>query len=307
MIEVIAAVSTNRIIGRAGALPWHLPHDLRRFRDLTMGRAVIMGRSTWDSLPDKVRPLPGRRNLVLTNRPITNANGAVETFTSLPDALLACNYDGVVIGGESVFAEALTVADTVHITAVDAEVDGDAKFPPLPVRFNLTDVEGPFAEGEWTYWFRTYERGDLYLLAAARSEEQRRYMQGLQDRGICIFCPEHVAAHHREPIEFAGKHWYVTRNGFPYAGTADHFLIVPHAHVTSFEELPDEAGAELWSIRRRLAGLLGPVATATVERSGNMHYNGGSVAHFHVHFVTLNDQPEPPVRFRVSGHQAHPL
>jgi diadenosine tetraphosphate (Ap4A) HIT family hydrolase len=141
----------------------------------------------------------------------------------------------------------------------------------------------------------------LYDLDAARSDEQRRYMEELAAAGICIFCPEHVGQHHPEPVERSGEHWYVTRNAFPYAGTTAHYLIVPHLHVASFGELPDAAGAELWSMKRWLLDKLAPAATATVERSGDMRLNGSSVAHLHTHFVALESDPAETVRFRVSA------
>lgn len=141
----------------------------------------------------------------------------------------------------------------------------------------------------------------LYDLDAARSDEQRRYMEELEAAGICVFCPEHFAEHHREPIEISGEHWYATKNDYPYEGTAAHYLIVPHRHVTAFEQLPDAAGAELWSIKRELRARLAPSAVATVERSGDARYSGGSVAHLHSHFVALDARPSKTVRFRVSA------
>jgi len=137
----------------------------------------------------------------------------------------------------------------------------------------------------------------LYHLDAARSDEQRAYMRELEASGVCIFCLEQ----HPRPVEFSGEHWYVVRNDFPYAGTVAHLLIVPHRHVTSFDELPDAAGAELWAIKRRLKAELAPLAVASVERSGDMRFNGGSVAHLHTHFVALSPEPEATVRFRVSA------
>ncbi len=142
----------------------------------------------------------------------------------------------------------------------------------------------------------------LYNVDAARSAEQRRYMQELEAAGVCVFCPEHVAAHHREPVEHTGRHWYVTKNDYPYDGAAAHYLVVSNLHVVSFDELPDEAGAELWEIKRTLKSQLAPTALATVERSGNMLDNGGSVAHLHVHLVALDAAPSATVRFRVSAH-----
>jgi diadenosine tetraphosphate (Ap4A) HIT family hydrolase len=147
-------------------------------------------------------------------------------------------------------------------------------------------------------------RKSLYHLDAARLDEQREYMLRLEREGICIFCPEHVAAYHPEPVELTGEHWFVTRNAYPYAGAQAHYLIVARRHVASFEELPDVAGAELWAMKRALAERLRPAATATIERSGEMALNGGSVAHLHAHFVVLGADPQQTVRFRVSAHGA---
>jgi diadenosine tetraphosphate (Ap4A) HIT family hydrolase len=144
----------------------------------------------------------------------------------------------------------------------------------------------------------------LYNLDAARGAEQLERMRSLEAEGICIFCPEHAGAWQREPVEYEGDHWYVTRNDFPYAGTAAHYLIVARRHVSRFEELPDEAGAELWKIRRELAERLASSSYATVERSGDMRLNGGSVEHLHVHFVALAPEPSETVRFRVSARGA---
>lgn len=141
----------------------------------------------------------------------------------------------------------------------------------------------------------------LYFLDAARSEEQRRYMEGLERDGVCIFCEENVEEYQAEPVELRGEHWFVTKNSYPYPGTVAHYLIVARRHVRAFDELPDEAGAELWSIKRTLKERLQPVATAAVERSGQMRFNGGSVAHLHVHFVALDPSPEATVRFKVSA------
>jgi ATP adenylyltransferase len=141
----------------------------------------------------------------------------------------------------------------------------------------------------------------LYDLDAARSDEQRRYMEELEAAGVCIFCPEHVETHHGQPVEHSGEHWYVTRNAFPYPGTVAHYLIVPHRHVSSFDELPDEAGAELWAIKRMLKDRIGAPAVATVERSGTKELSGSSVAHLHTHFVALDEAPAETVRFRVSA------
>lgn len=141
----------------------------------------------------------------------------------------------------------------------------------------------------------------LYVLEAARGAQQRARMQRLEAAGICVFCRDELSPEQRELVELEGEHWYVRRNDFPYAGTLAHYLIVTRRHVTAFTQLPDAAGAELWSIRRWLAAQHAPRATATVERSGEPALNGSSVAHLHTHFVVLGPDPAATVRFRVSA------
>jgi dihydrofolate reductase len=131
-LSVVAAVARGGVIGRAGTIPWHIPEDSRRFRDLTVGHAVVMGRRTWDSLPGRFRPLPGRRNVVVTRSPEWSAEGA-ERAASLQDALalLADEPNVFVIGGSELYAEALPLADELLLTEIDACVDGDVFFPPF--------------------------------------------------------------------------------------------------------------------------------------------------------------------------------
>ena len=143
---------------------------------------------------------------------------------------------------------------------------------------------------------------ELYFLDAARHDDQSERMREHEAAGRCVFCPEHVATYQTNPVEHTGEHWYYKRNDWPYAGTVAHYLIVPVRHVVAFDELPDEAGAELWAIKRRLKAQHAPLATATVERSGDMRFNGGSIAHLHTHFVALDEAPSATVRFRVSAH-----
>lgn len=123
-------MARGRVIGRGNALPWHLPEDMAHFRAATRGHAVIMGRKTWDSLPERFRPLPGRRNLVVTRNAAWQAAGA-ETMPSLHAALAATGgADRVfVIGGAELYAAALPLADTLLLTEIDAEIDGDVHFP----------------------------------------------------------------------------------------------------------------------------------------------------------------------------------
>lgn len=129
-VSLVAALARGGVIGRGGALPWHLPEDLARFRELTMGHPVVMGRRTWDSLPARFRPLPGRRNVVVTRDDTWAADGA-ERASSLDDALelLADAPQAFVIGGAELFAAALPLADELLLTEIDAEFEGDTFFP----------------------------------------------------------------------------------------------------------------------------------------------------------------------------------
>ncbi len=132
MISLIAAVARNRAIGKDNQLLWRLPEDMRHFRETTRGKAVIMGRKTWESLPAAFRPLPGRRNIVLTRDPAYVAGGAV-IARSLPDALaLAGSEEEVfVIGGAELYRQALPLAGRLYLTEVAEAPDGDAFFPEI--------------------------------------------------------------------------------------------------------------------------------------------------------------------------------
>jgi dihydrofolate reductase len=128
VIGLVWAQSRNGVIGRAGTLPWHLPEDLAHFRALTTGATVVMGRRTWESLPARFRPLPGRRNVVLT-RDLSWSAGGAEVAHDLDEALTG---DAWVIGGASVYRDAVQYADRVVRTEIDLDVpDGDAFAPEL--------------------------------------------------------------------------------------------------------------------------------------------------------------------------------
>ena len=127
MTALIAAVARNGTIGRDNALPWRLPEDLRRFKALTTGHAIIMGRKTWESLG---RPLPGRRHVVVSRNPGYRADG-VTVVGTLAEALAAAGSDAYVIGGAMLYAQALPFVDRLELTEIDADFAGDACFPPF--------------------------------------------------------------------------------------------------------------------------------------------------------------------------------
>jgi dihydrofolate reductase len=140
-LVLIAALARNRVIGRDNQLLWRLPEDMRFFREATQGHAVIMGRRTWESLPERFRPLPGRRNLVLSRDNGFHPAGA-ERVDSWPAALqlLADAPRAFVIGGEQIYTEALPLADRLLLTEIDRDFEGDAHFPDWP-RADFDEVQ----------------------------------------------------------------------------------------------------------------------------------------------------------------------
>ncbi len=132
-VVLIAALARGRVIGVNNTLPWHLPEDMAHFRNATRGHPVVMGRKTWDSLPPRFRPLPGRRNVVVTRNTAWQAEGA-EVAHGLQQALALAGAGGsaervFVIGGAELYAAALPLAHTLLLTEIEADIAGDAHFP----------------------------------------------------------------------------------------------------------------------------------------------------------------------------------
>ena len=158
-LTLIAAVAKNGVIGTDNRLPWHLPADLKHFKALTTGRTVIMGRKTWESLPELFRPLPGRQNIVVTRNAGYRAAGAV-VATSLPAALAATTgEEAFVIGGAELYKAALSLARRLQLTEIDAAFDGDTLFPAIdPREWREAAREAHRDEPGLRYAFVTYER-----------------------------------------------------------------------------------------------------------------------------------------------------
>ena len=160
VLSLLAAVPRNGAIGRNNQLLWREPEDLRHFRRVTMGSPVLMGRKTWDSLPERFRPLPGRRNLVLSRDPAWHADGA-DKVASLAAALQAAAGASrlAVIGGGQIYALALPYVDELVLTEIDADLDGDTFFPAWDrSRFTETARERHTSENGVPYSFVTYKR-----------------------------------------------------------------------------------------------------------------------------------------------------
>ena len=157
-VGLIWAQSSSGVIGRGGGIPWQLPEDLVRFKELTMGHTVVMGRLTWESLPAKVRPLPGRRNVVVTRQVGFTADGATVVGT-LDEALT--DPDTWVVGGEQIYTLAMPWASRCEVTEIDIELprdDGDVVAPVLDETWIGTAGEWQTSRSGLRYRWHSYSR-----------------------------------------------------------------------------------------------------------------------------------------------------
>ena len=151
IISIIVAMAENRVIGNDNSLPWHLPADLKHFKAMTLGKPIIMGRKTWESLPGK---LPGRIHIVVTSNPEYQADGCT-VVNSLQGALNVAGDvpEVMIVGGAMLYAQALSLADRLYLTIVETAVNGDASFPEfdqsqwqeLEREHHYSDERNPYA------------------------------------------------------------------------------------------------------------------------------------------------------------------
>lgn len=160
-LSIIVAQAENRAIGKNNDLLWHLGSDLKRFKKLTMGHPIVMGRRTWESLPK--RPLPGRRNIVLTHNPEFTAEGAevVHSVNGLFSALKDCDDEVFVMGGAAIYELLLPFTNRLYVTRVYHEFDGDVFFPVIDMsEFTLVNLSEPMFDEEsgLDYAYEEYDR-----------------------------------------------------------------------------------------------------------------------------------------------------
>lgn len=158
-ISLIAAMTTNRVIGRNNQMPWHMPADLQHFKALTLHKPIVMGRNTFDSLG---RALPQRRNIVLSRRGLVTT-APVEVFASLPAVLtaLADAPEVMVIGGQTLYEQALPLAQRIYLTVIDAVLTGDAYFPDISAQeWQVVEEQAHPADAQnpYPYRFITWQR-----------------------------------------------------------------------------------------------------------------------------------------------------
>lgn len=291
MITLIAAVSADGIIGRNGDIPWRrqLPSDMEHFKAVTSGHTVVMGRKTWESIPQRYRPLPDRRNIILSKQNDFTADGA-EVIHSIEDTLRVAEETEHVffIGGEKVYMEALPFAERLIITRVHTIVgDGDALFPVLdPRQWNLVwSEDGVRTERDrYGFTFQVYSPNLRFIeLATVRGFEQLKTMRQIRKAGHCPFCPENLRLYHNQPTRWEGKHWIVTDNQWPYPGKNIHDIVILKEHAEHISEVSREAWDELSYIIRNQILLVGGGLSL---RFGDPLLSGASVKHLHAQIIS---------------------
>ena len=154
MVKIIVATSKNRVIGDSNSLIWHLPADLKRFKGLTTGNPIVMGRKTYESIG---RPLPNRRNIIITRDTKYDVEGG-EIVNSLEEALMICNHNCFIIGGGEIYRQSMEIADQIYLTLVHEDFEGDTTFPEIGSEWKMVTSQDfePDEKNKHKYSFIEY-------------------------------------------------------------------------------------------------------------------------------------------------------
>jgi len=285
MITIIAAMSENRVIGCQGKIPWHISTDLIRFKNLTTGHTVVMGRKTFDSLPDKYRPLPNRKNIIISGTMPEKEGGSVLIVNSLEKALSNSSKEEIfIIGGESIFQQVMPLADKIILTVVKRKYKGDVFFPELDNSWReVKDKTQDFKDHQ----VLIYQKKDIDLLNLdhARVPAQKNKMAELIKQDICPFCPGNLKKYHDTPIIKTGSYWILTFNDYPYDGSEYHFLLIAKKHWIGIQDISPEAAAELFEICQEVIKGKKIPGGSFLMRFGDSNLTGATVTHLHAHLV----------------------
>lgn len=336
-VAIIVAMALNRVIGNQGVMPWagKLSADMERFVEITRGGWVIMGRKTCESIPKKFWPLQGRKNVVLTRQTTSQwlggccevANSADEVLRhhgeAVPYVLVAHDLDAVlaeieavdpnanvfIIGGASVYAQALPLVTRIFCTAIQYEFAGDAVFPEVnQADWELLDDEYHTAEGrnKFDYQFQVYGRAGsaperIVNPNNARAGSYRENLEAIAASGKCPFCP---GGHTLEdPVEQAkvvhsSNHWFIKINSWPFQNAALHFVLMAKQHHVRASELSDEERIDLFNCVGWIAENY-PAAVGGVlfMRDGDTDLTGATVVHLHGQYFTPQRGEAVTVRF----------
>jgi len=295
-VNIIVAMDLNLAIGKEGKLPWagKLQADMERFKTLTMGHPVIMGRKTWQSIPDKYRPLPGRRNIVVTRHIGSFNTRGAEICTSLEEALnlVVEQAEVFIIGGAEIYRQTLQYADRLYVTWLNANVSGDVFFPAI---FLVSPWVKVFAEHHtadsknlYDYDFWMLEKWPIVNPDNARAESYREELIAIANSGQCPFCPGgYTLIDPSQQKDFVHENgsWLVKFNNHPLLGAEKHFTLILKAHKWRVRELNIQESGDLvravdWIIQRYSVR-----GGALFMREGDSTLTGATVGHLHAQYV----------------------
>jgi dihydrofolate reductase len=319
MINIIVARDKYRVIGVDGDLPeWHLKSDMNRFRELTTGNVVVMGRATYESIG---RPLPNRKNVVVSTG-LQNAPKGVKVAKTYRDAIAYAkkyankhNCDIYIIGGQSIYDLALRNdnVDNILMTLVNGEFEGDTYFPSIPIdqwRLNEYEIHSKDNNNTHDFAYMNFVKrrpGEgynvIFYYPSSRSEDQTQKMREIENLGICPFCEDWLEWYHDSPILHRSEHWVVTPNDNPYKNTAMDLLLISKHHCINFRNLPEAARLDLGNVIAWVENNCGINYFGLGMRVGPVDKVAGSINHLHAH-IKVGDVDEPnhkPVTFKMSS------
>lgn len=296
MINIIVAHAANGVIGSADDIPWHISADFKRFKALTSGHTVIMGRKTFESKP-LGKPLPNRRNIVVTRNKNYQTDG-IEVAGSLDAALkMTKGEDEVfIIGGGEIYKQAMDKADRIYATIIQTEIEGDTYFPRVNLQqWQLDSLEKHLDEPSGLeFYYANYSQRkaqpEMYFIDEGRELQQILEMEDLERRQVCFFCHDHFKKERPTATEFETKHWYVSKNKYPYKNTKHHLLFIAKEHVNSVAKLSPAARQDIGEVIAQIEKRYKLTSYGQFMRAGDFRYNGGTVFHLHGHVIAGDHQ-----------------
>lgn len=307
MLKIIVAVATNGVIGRGDKLPFNLPADRRKFKDITLGHPVVMGSNTFRSLPKQFRPLPGRENIVLSRNPNAQMDNVTHVLWWKEILHRAETEDMFVIGGSRVYELALDHSDELFITRVHAEVEGDTFFPELDMsdwKLLSSEEHAQDEENEFAFTWEVYERiprisphNPFIEMRNCRTDEQRRAMKEILDAGVCPFCASNFHRWHKKPLLWSGDHWFVSENMWPYPGSKIHLVAFLKYHAEGPEDMSVAEFGELHTILVWAMKEYGIKGGGLYMRFGECLWTGGTVRHIHAHIAAKAELGGEAIKF----------
>ncbi len=309
IVSIIFAMNAARIIGNNGELPWRLKSDLKRFKELTTGHPVIMGRKTFRSIG---KPLPNRQNIIITSN--ARSLRCDDTFrdcmfvSSLQDALdlIPDNQEVFIIGGAEIYEQALPIADRMYFTQVAGDFEGDVKFPLFNMNDWATAHDELVTTDEHPYAFSIMQRvaRGKSLLASLHNDKELvnptfargrggydKTLAEIINSGVCPFCPDHFLWHPWPILHRVGS-WFITRIGWSYKNAEHHFLIIGDRHIIDDTQMTIRDEICIRQLTKWAVQTFDLKGRGRISRSGDTNHTGATVQHLHFHLIQPKIGPD---------------